>query len=310
MASLHDLLMGTSRTFALAIPLLPEPTQSTTCLAYLLFRVADTLEDAATWSRIARLDALAEWAELLRTNDVDRAKAASERWTANGATSHVGYRALLAAVPQILGKLAHASAGERRIVRVHALRTVDGMRQTLERTDAAGRVSMKSLEELRSYCYVVAGIVGELLTELFVYDSPALSAVSDALIEDQVAFGEGLQLVNILKDESQDTREGRGYLPPGVGTTELIELARRDLVRARRYIGALERGGAPPGFSAFTSLAADLAQATLVRLEQEGPGAKVPRAEVLRLYAHYQIAASTPAATDHSARAQSGKYCR
>jgi len=40
------LLQKTSRTFALAIPLLPEPTRTAVGAAYLLFRVADTFEDA------------------------------------------------------------------------------------------------------------------------------------------------------------------------------------------------------------------------------------------------------------------------
>ena len=43
MPSIQDLLVQTSRTFALAIPLLPEPTRNTTSLAYLLLRIADTL---------------------------------------------------------------------------------------------------------------------------------------------------------------------------------------------------------------------------------------------------------------------------
>ncbi len=42
-ADLDTLLAETSRTFALAIPLLPEPTRHEVGVAYLLFRVADTL---------------------------------------------------------------------------------------------------------------------------------------------------------------------------------------------------------------------------------------------------------------------------
>ena len=46
---LDRLLAETSRTFALTIPLLPEPTRRETTVAYLLFRIADTLEDATLW---------------------------------------------------------------------------------------------------------------------------------------------------------------------------------------------------------------------------------------------------------------------
>ena len=42
---LDQLLERTSRTFALSIPLLPEPARREVTLAYLLLRIADTLED-------------------------------------------------------------------------------------------------------------------------------------------------------------------------------------------------------------------------------------------------------------------------
>ncbi len=44
---LEELLIKTSRTFALSIPLLPEPTRREVTVAYLLFRIADTLEDGS-----------------------------------------------------------------------------------------------------------------------------------------------------------------------------------------------------------------------------------------------------------------------
>ena len=44
---LQDQLVKTSRTFALAIPLLPQPTARQVTVAYLLFRIADTFEDAS-----------------------------------------------------------------------------------------------------------------------------------------------------------------------------------------------------------------------------------------------------------------------
>ena len=50
MATIEDLLLKTSRTFALSIPMLPEPTRREVGVAYLLFRIADTLEDATLWT--------------------------------------------------------------------------------------------------------------------------------------------------------------------------------------------------------------------------------------------------------------------
>jgi farnesyl-diphosphate farnesyltransferase len=180
------------------------------------------------------------------------------------------------------------------------------MRATLESADETGRIVLSTLEQLRSYCYVVAGIVGELITELFLRDAPVLARVEGTLVEHQLEFGEGLQLVNVLKDELEDAREGRSYLPAGVARSEILALARKDLVGARAYIGALESGGSPPGFIAFTSLAAELADATLLLLERDGAGSKVPRAEVMQLYARHQQA-SASGEVAHSPSAQSGK---
>jgi farnesyl-diphosphate farnesyltransferase len=137
--------------------------------------------------------------------------------------------------------------------------------------------------DLQRYCYVVAGIVGELLTELFVVHAPSLATVAGELRRDQVAFGEALQLVNILKDQSVDRREGRLFLPASIPQVEVMAQARVDLQQARRYVGTLRAGRAEPGMVAFTQLPLELALANLEELERHGPGAKVDRSRVLEL---------------------------
>jgi farnesyl-diphosphate farnesyltransferase len=154
---------------------------------------------------------------------------------------------------------------------------------------------LPTVEALRQYCYNVAGIVGELLTTLFVQDAPGLEAVQDELAAEGWRFGEGLQLVNILKDQLDDEAEGRSFLPAGVPRTELLALAAEDLRGARRYIAALGRAGAPPSFVAFTSFACELAEETLEALRVQGPGAKLPRARVVATFArHYALSGAQP----------------
>ena len=65
MADLDQLLEGSSRTFALTIPLLPEPIRAQVTVAYLLFRVADTLEDSERWTLAARGEKLRAFAAVL-----------------------------------------------------------------------------------------------------------------------------------------------------------------------------------------------------------------------------------------------------
>ncbi len=288
---LLDLLARTSRTFALAIPLLPEPARTTVCLAYLMFRVADTLEDAESWPREERLQALDDFAALVGARNPDLAQAArlSAAWVLRAPTAHLGYLDLLRAVPELFAAVGRLDLPLQRIVMDHVLRTAQGMRATVERGDARGRVRIGSLAELRAYCYVVAGIVGELLTAVFLHEAPqVLEKVAETLRLHQAAFGEGLQLVNILKDSAEDEGSGRVYLPDGVPREEIFALARNDLLRAQLYVDALASSGAPQGFVAFTSLPTQLAAATLPRLERDGAGAKVPRGEVLEMLARIQ----------------------
>jgi len=287
-AAVRDLLVRTSRTFALAIPLLPEPTQNALALAYLLFRVADTIEDAGHWSRDERVIALEELVPILRNGDAARARTASRQWVARNVTTEKGCHDLLVAFPTLLDELSTWPAARARIVREHATRTAEGMAQTLREADAAGHVRLGSLPALRAYCYVVAGIVGELITALFLYDAPVLASAKATLVLHERAFGEGLQLVNILKDERTDAQDGRVYLPPGVPREEVLALARADLKEARAYVAALAEAGSPPGFVAFTTLPVELAERALTEVEKRGAGAKVPREEVLALVARVQ----------------------
>ncbi len=294
MESLEDLLLETSRTFALTIPLLPEPTRRATCLAYLLFRVSDTFEDASTWSREERIAALRTWCDLLRAPDlwVRDAPGLSRGWLARKPSSHEGYQRLIAAIPELLAAVAALVPGQRSILLDHAIRSAEGMADVVGRADPDGWVRLSSLQDLRDYCYIVAGIVGELLTALFLHDAPGLAPEAAALRADERAFGEALQLVNILKDERDDASEGRTFLPPSVLRSEVLELAREDLRRAAAYTASLVRGGAPPGFVAFTAMPAELAAKSLDRVEEDGPGAKVGRAVVLEMMVRYKAMAA------------------
>ncbi len=276
-ARIDDLLVKTSRTFALAIPLLPEPTRKTVSLAYLLFRVADTLEDGVDWPHAARVAALQDFCGAMNAGAVDaRARELRDAWMKNPPTKHVGYRELLDAFPELCSALREIPAAPRAIVIDHATRTAEGMSRIVS--------DVTSVRELRDYCYVVAGIVGELLTRLFLHDAPSLESARRDLEETMVAFGEHLQLVNILKDQRDDAGDGRSYVPKRVPRAEIFALAREDGLAADRYIDALRRGGAPRGFVAFTSLCRSLAAASLDRVEKNGAGSKLSRPDVKSIF--------------------------
>ncbi|HLZ54833.1 MAG TPA: presqualene diphosphate synthase HpnD [Verrucomicrobiae bacterium] len=63
-----------------------------------------------------------------------------------------------------------------------------------------------NFEELETYCYRVASVVGLLSIEIFDYQNPACRDYA-------VYLGKALQLTNILRDVKTDAGRGRIYLP-------------------------------------------------------------------------------------------------
>jgi len=281
MANLDDLLEKTSRTFALSIPMLPEPTRRHVAIAYLLFRVADTFEDAVRWPRAERLAALDELDRLL-TRPGGETQAALG-WTANPPVAHDGYLELLRESPAVMDAYWALPDGARDVLQRDLRRTVAGMAGFVRRGDARGNLQLADLRELRDYCYVVAGIVGEMLTELFLLDAEVIQPFARHLRRRSRFFGEALQLVNILKDAGSDATEGRVYLPPQLDRARAFALARADLRVAAGYVRTLQLAQAPDGFVAFTGSPAVLAAASLDRIESRGTGAKLTRTEVVAL---------------------------
>jgi len=280
MTRLDALLERTSRTFALSIPLLPEPTRQEVLLAYLLFRIADTFEDSTEWSFQRRIAALRDFSELLADADPERARELADDWTREAPIEHEGYNELLAETPRVVAAYRELSTGARGAIQHHVTRTCEGMAEFVRQTGDEGVLQLEDVDSLRHYCYVVAGIVGEMLTELFLLGRDELAPVREALESRARHFGEGLQLTNILRDASDDAVEGRRYIGGDVSRKELFALARRDLETAAEYTLTLQGAGAERGLVAFNALPVLLAFATLDRVEEEGPGAKISRDEL------------------------------
>ncbi len=303
MADLEDLLVRTSRTFALSIPQLEGATRREVTLGYLLLRIADTLEDAAVWSREQRVEALFRFADLLTDADAgagakeDGAAAAVESWLVDPPSHHEGYLELIEATGEVLSAYEALDPAARSLIGHHVRRTSIGMAYIVKRADRHGELRLAGIPDLRDYCYVVAGIVGEMLTELFLLEA-SLEPVAEALRRRAAAFGEGLQLVNILKDSAADADEGRTFIPNARDRKRAFELARADLLIAGEYVDHLQGAGAPRGYLGFTGLPVRLAWATLDRLEEQGPGSKLTRPEVAAVVAamHADLDAGQPAA--------------
>ncbi|NTX55424.1 squalene/phytoene synthase family protein [Myxococcus sp. CA039A] len=212
----RTVLPRVSRTFALNIPLLPEPLDLAVTVAYLLCRIADTLEDEARLPfQEALFEELASLVEL-KPGWEGRAQAFARRaGAALRASAPEAEVELVAGTSTVLKTLASLPSW----VHPHVARCVrimtDGMNQIQRRYGGDGPVvGLPDLQASFAYCYCVAGVVGEMLTGLFIAYSPLVTPPRQALLEPRAtAFGRALQLTNILKDVREDLDLGRCWLP-------------------------------------------------------------------------------------------------
>lgn len=77
---------------------------------------------------------------------------------------------------------------------------IDGMQMDLEQARYGG------FDELKLYCYRVAGVVGCLIARILGFSNPKTLEYADKM-------GLALQLTNIIRDVGEDARQGRIYLP-------------------------------------------------------------------------------------------------
>ncbi len=202
-------LQGVSRTFALTIPQLPRALARAVANAYLLCRVADTIEDdpgILPDEKVTYLEAFL--AELERGGD--GALLASALAPRLSGASLPAERELIHGLPRILRITRSLSTPQRHaMVRCVAIMG-RGMALFSRRSARAG---LETLEDLQRYCYHVAGVVGEMLTDLFCHHSPSIAVRRPRLATLAASFGQALQLTNILKDVWTDLERGACWLP-------------------------------------------------------------------------------------------------
>jgi farnesyl-diphosphate farnesyltransferase len=80
--------------------------------------------------------------------------------------------------------------------------------------DPATAVPLRTSAELDEYTYLVAGCVGVFWTNLGFRHCPNFATrPPNEMTALGIGYGEGLQLINVLRDRASDTVAGRNYLP-------------------------------------------------------------------------------------------------
>ena len=128
---------------------------------------------------------------------------------------------LLAHLPLLMQVHNQLTVAQREVI-VNCLRVIT--RGMSEFRQALGLQGMETRQDLDRYCYCVSGVVGEMMTELFIDYDPTLVAYRDTLRRLSVSFGAGLQLTNILKDQWEDRQRGICWLPHDLFAEHSIHL--------------------------------------------------------------------------------------
>jgi farnesyl-diphosphate farnesyltransferase len=215
------ILPHVSRTFALTIPQLPVGLRTAVTSAYLLCRIADTIEDEPALSPPETLAFLQRFSAVL-AGQGDAGQLAREIEQRLSDRTLATERELVCNMERVLGVLARLNAAQRAAIQ----RCVELMCQGMPRFQFSA--SLKGLArstDLDDYCYYVAGVVGEMLTDLFCDYSPQIARQRPALSAIAASFAQGLQMTNILKDVWEDRSRGVSWLPQEVFTRHGVDLA-------------------------------------------------------------------------------------
>jgi len=237
----QPLLKTVSRSFYLSLRFLPEGVREPLGLAYLLARTSDTIADASEAALGERLEALDRLLRALeRANREDKTAEKDTDPTELLAASYQKLRCskneeavLLQKADALVVCFAALSPALRSEVLLVMRTIVSGQRGDLIRFGYASAASPQALlkaADTVAYTYSVAGCVGEFWTRICALQTPGFSRLQvSELVDLGRLFGQGLQLVNILRDLPEDLRMGRCYLP--LESLEAAGLSMADLVQ-------------------------------------------------------------------------------
>ncbi len=224
------MLPKVSRTFAICIRLLPPGLDHSVLVAYLLCRIADTIEDTTAVLPADKGQLFSHFGRCLGAEGprADPLRAAFQHPQSDD-------ERLAREADAVLREYRRLPARHQAAIRPWVQEMCDGMAEFVRRKADAKDAHLEVLgtvEELDRYCYYVGGTVGHLLTDLFrLHHGPMSSARSRRLESLATSFGLGLQLTNIIKDVADDRRRGWSFVPRQL--CQLAGISPEDLQKGR-----------------------------------------------------------------------------
>jgi len=253
-----EMLMATSRTFFIPISHLSEGLQEAVASAYLCMRAIDEIEDHPTLPAEEKISILREIAAQLKKPNLEQ----------NFDLIFKGYEQIL---PEVSLRLADwvrlcplsISAKVYESTAIMAL----GMSEWIEKN-----WDIQNREDLDSYTYYVAGLVGVMLSDIWYWFDQ-----TETDKEQAISFGRGLQAVNIIRNYDEDADRGVTFFPQGWSKSDMLAYARNHLRTADIYCDGIKTDS----IFTFCKIPLVLAHGTLDAIEAGKE--KLSREEVLAL---------------------------
>lgn len=239
-----ETLKQTSRTFYIPIARLPEQLQDAVASAYLCMRAIDEIEDTPDLDNQTKALLLRSISlRLQEITDLDsyyRIGADLEQ-----------YSAVLPDVTMCIGEWASLAP------KTIAPRICDATAAMADRMAywAEQNWTIATETDLDRYTFSVAGAVGLLLSDLWSWYDGTITDRTQA-----IAFGRGLQAVNIVRNQKEDIQRGVSFIPDDWTNQDVQDYARQQLKQANLYIESLPKGS--PALS-FCQIPYILAKGTL-----------------------------------------------
>ena len=232
---MKDVLRSVSRSFYLSIKSLPAPMRDAVAVGYLLARATDSVADTARAGVEERLGFLERMKVAIATGDADECARLDEdlRREVSGSQEDEGEKVLLSRFGDCMKLLAALPGEQAALVRRVLATILEG--QTWDLVYFRTHEKVEDAEVLRRYAYQVAGCVGEFWTDLgyLVLGDRFSAAPRGLMLKLAREYGEGLQLLNIIRDRAEDAARGRKYL---VGSSApWVQLSRAGLEAGEVY---------------------------------------------------------------------------
>jgi farnesyl-diphosphate farnesyltransferase len=165
----HEIIHEVSRTYAIVVDLLDEPLSTYTTIAYLMCRIADTIEDSPSLTSDQKTALLDQYRSTIRSTDPEKghefvSTAVDERPNDPLESSH--WR-LVVQADRVLNIYWSIPEPIRNRIGPAVDELTYGMRQYCGRSAPRSGIRIRTLPDLRRYCYFVAGTVSHFITDVF-----------------------------------------------------------------------------------------------------------------------------------------------